>query len=112
VICFEALAELTLAILRRDLMRDPNRGYTHDIETIAEEVLPLAFARRIPLITNGGGLNPLGAAAAVRRAAERHRLRGLKIGVVTGDDLLERLTSLRTNGEPLTHMELGVPLPE
>src|SRR5690348_12666588 len=88
VVCFEALAELTLAILRRDQMRDPTRGYTRDINIIAERILPAAFARKIPLITNGGGLNPTGAAAAVRASAERAGLRGLKIATVTGDDLL------------------------
>jgi hypothetical protein len=111
VVCFEALSELTLAILRRDQMRDPDRGYTHDIEVIASEILPQAFARRIALITNGGGLNPLGAAAAVRRAAEHHGLRGLKIGVVTGDDLLERLPALSANGEELANLETGEALP-
>ena len=69
VVCFEALSELTLAILRRDQMRDPNRGYTRDIEVIAERILPLAFARKIPLITNGGGLNP----TARRRSCARRR---------------------------------------
>jgi acyclic terpene utilization AtuA family protein len=112
VVCFEALSELTLAILRRDQMRDPARGYTHDIATIAEQILPLAFARRIPLITNGGGLNPLGAASVVRRAAERHGLHGLKIGVVQGDDLLAQLPALRAGGETLAHLETGAPLPE
>ena len=73
VVCFEALSELTLAILRRDQMRDPNRGYTRDIETIAERILPLAYARKIPLITNGGGLNPTSAAEVVRKAAEPTR---------------------------------------
>src|SRR5262249_26897430 len=91
VVCFEALSELTLAILRRDQMRDSRRGYTRDIEVIAERILPLAFARRVPLITSGGGLNPTGAAEVVRAAAERAGLRGLKIGIVTGDDLLPRL---------------------
>src|SRR6516225_4976933 len=112
VVCFEALSELTLAILRRDQMRDPNRGYTRDVETIAEQILPLAFVRRIPLITNGGGLNPVGAASAVRRAAERHGLHGLKIGVVLGDDLLERLPDLQAGGEVLAHLETDAPLPE
>src|SRR6185312_9528201 len=94
VVCFEALSELTLAILRRDQMRDPNRGYTRDIEIIAERILSLAYERKIPLITNGGGLNPTGAAEIVRKAAERHGLRGLKIVTVTGDDLLARLADL------------------
>jgi hypothetical protein len=112
VVCFEALSELTLAILRRDQMRDPSRGYTHDVATIAEQILPQAFARSIPLITNGGGLNPLGAAAAVRRIAEERGLRGLKIGIVRGDDLLEQLPALRAGGEVLAHLETGKPLPE
>ncbi len=110
VVCFEALSELTLAILRRDQMRDPNRGYTRDIEVIAERILPLAFARKIPLITNGGGLNPTGAAEVVRKAAERHGLHGLKIATVTGDDLLARLGDLLAAGETLANMETGAPL--
>ncbi len=107
VVCFEALSELTLAILRRDQMRDPARGYTRDIEVIAERILPLAYARRIPLITNGGGLNPAGAAASVSKIAQRLGLRGLKVATVTGDDLLPRLGDLLAAGEPLSNIETG-----
>jgi hypothetical protein len=110
VVCFEALSELTLAILRRDQMRDPRRGYTRDIEVIAERVLPLAFARGIPLITNGGGLNPTGAAEVVRAAAGRHGLSGLRIATVTGDDLLARLPDLVAAGERFENIETGEPL--
>jgi hypothetical protein len=110
VVCFEALSELTLAILRRDQMRDPTRGYTRDIEVIAERILPLAFERKIPLITNGGGLNPAGAAAVVRAAAERKGLRDLSIGIVTGDDLLPRLSQLVAEGERFENIETGEPL--
>jgi hypothetical protein len=110
VVCFEALSELTLAILRRDQMRDPSRGYTRDIEVIAEQILPLAFQHKVPLITNGGGLNPTGAAAFVRRVAEREQLHGLKIATVTGDDLLPRLSSLLAAGHTFTNMETGGPL--
>jgi hypothetical protein len=109
-VCFEALSELTLAILRRDQMRDPRLGYTRDIEVIAERVLPLAYARGIPLLTNGGGLNPASAAEVVRAASERHGLRGLKIAVVRGDDVLTRLPELMAGGEPLTNLETGEPL--
>lgn len=110
VVCFEALSELTLAILRRDQMRDPRLGYTRDIEVIAERILPLAFARKIPLITNGGGLNPMRAAEVTRAAATRLGLRGLRIAVVSGDDLLERLSDLLAAGEPFTNIETGEPL--
>lgn len=107
VVCFEALSELTLAILRRDQMRDPTRGYTRDIEVIAERLLPAAFARKITLITNGGGLHPAGAAEVVRKAAERHGLTGLTIATMTGDDVLPRLADLLAAGESLANMETG-----
>ncbi len=110
VVCFEALSELTMAILRRDQMRDPTRGYTRDIEVIAERILPLAFERGIPLITNGGGLNPAGAADVVRAAAERHGLRGVRVATVTGDDVLPRLAELAAAGEPMASIETGEPL--
>ena len=58
VVCFEALAELTLAILQKDRLKDPARGYTFDINIIASQILPEAYKHKIPLITNGGGLNP------------------------------------------------------
>src|SRR5262249_22499024 len=83
------------------------RGYTRDIEVIAEHILPQAFAAKIPLITNGGGLNPEGAAEKVRQAAERHGLRGLRIATVTGDDLLPRLGELLAAGETLANVETG-----
>jgi hypothetical protein len=107
VVCFEALSELTLAILRRDLLRDPQRGFTRDIHIIAEQILPLAFARKIPLITNGGGLNPVGAAAAIRAAAVKHGLTGLRIATVTGDDILANVPDLLAAGETLAHLETG-----
>jgi hypothetical protein len=110
VVCFEALSELTLAILRRDQMRDPKRGYTRDVEVIAERILPLAFAGKVLLITNGGGLNPAGAAEFVRAAAERHGLHGLRIATVTGDDVLARLPDLVAAGERFENMETSEPL--
>jgi hypothetical protein len=110
VVCFEALSELTLAILRRDQMRNPSLGYTRDIEVIAKHILPLAYDRKIPLITNGGGLNPKGAAEFVRITAEQEGLHGLKIATVTGDDLLPRLDTLLASGEALANLETGEPL--
>lgn len=42
VVCFEALAELTLAILQKDKLKDPTRGYTFDLAIIASKILPEA----------------------------------------------------------------------
>lgn len=110
VVCFEALAELTLAILQKDKLKDPNRGYTFDLAIIAQKILPAAFARGIPLISNGGGLNPLGAARMIHETASKLGLKGLKIAAVTGDDMLPHLEALNEAGERLEHLESGAPL--
>lgn len=106
-VCFEALSELTLAILQKDKLANPARGYTFDIKIIAQQILPEAFRRSIPLITNGGGLNPQAAAELVRDTAAKLGLTGLKIAAVTGDDLLPRLPQLLAAGETLAHVETG-----
>lgn len=106
VVCFEALAELTLAILQKDRLKDPSRGYTFDIGIIASKILPEAYQRKIPIITNGGGLNPIGAAELVRSTAEKLGLHGLKIAAVTGDDVLHMLDTLNTDN-PIQHLETG-----
>lgn len=110
VVCFEALAELTLAILQKDRLKDPSRGYTFDLGIIASKILPEAFARKIPLICNGGGLNPKGAAQMVRETAAKLGLSGVKIAAVTGDDMMGRLEDLNEKGERLAHLETGMPL--
>ncbi|MEO8611866.1 MAG: acyclic terpene utilization AtuA family protein, partial [Chloroflexota bacterium] len=107
VVCFEALSELTLAILQKDKLANPKRGYTFDVKLIAQKILPEAFKRKIPLITNGGGLNPQAAAEMVRETAAGMGLTGLKVAAVSGDDVLGRLGDLQAAGEELRHLETG-----
>ncbi len=107
VVCFEALSELTLAILQKDKLANPKRGYTFDLRIIAQKILPEAFKRKIPLITNGGGLNPQAAAEMVRETTAGMGLSGLKIAAVSGDDVLARLPELQAAGEDLAHIETG-----
>jgi hypothetical protein len=107
VVCFEALSELTLAILQKDKLADPQRGFTFDLRIIAQQILPKAFVKKIPLISNGGGLNPQAGAAMIRETATKLGLSGMKIAAISGDDVLGRLGELQAAGEPLTHMETG-----
>jgi len=106
---FDHLAELTMAILQKDRARNPAGGFTKDIGPLMRELLPHTHARGIRLITNAGGINPTGARDEVARIARELGLSGLRIAVVTGDDVLGRLDALRAAGEPLLHMEDGRP---
>ncbi len=109
-VCFEALSELTLAILQKDKLANPKRGYTFDVKLIAQKILPEAFKRKIPLITNGGGLNPDAAAEMVREVAAGLGLSGLKVAAISGDDVLGRLGELQAADEELRHIETGARL--
>src|SRR6186997_3133552 len=89
------LAEVTMSILQKQKERDPSLGYARDFVGAVESILPGIAERGVRVIANAGGVNPPACAAAVRAVAERHGVAGkLRIGVVTGDDLLGRLDEL------------------
>jgi hypothetical protein len=103
------LAEVTMSILQKQ--RDPKMGYARDFIGAMESVLPAVTERGVKVIANAGGVNPVACAEAVLEVARAKGAAGkLKIGVVTGDDLLPRLDELLATGHALTHMETGEPL--
>ncbi len=105
------LAEVTMSILQKQKERDPSLGYARDFVGAVESVLPAVQDRGVKVIANAGGVNPPACAAAVKSAAERSGAGGkLRIGVVTGDDLLSRLDDLMSQGHLLANMETGEPL--
>ena len=102
------LAEVTMSILQKQKERDPKMGYARDFLGAVESVLPAVAARGVRVIANAGGVNPRACAEATREVAARHGASGkLRIGVITGDDLLPRLDELIAGGHPLANMETG-----
>lgn len=102
------LAEVTMSILQKQKERDPSLGYARDFVGAMESVFAAVVERGVRVIANAGGVNPVACAAAVEAAAARAGLAGqLRIGVVTGDDLLPRLDELIDAGHPLANMETG-----
>ena len=105
------LAEVTMSIMQKQKSRDPSLGYAKDFIPLMERILPTLVERRIKVTANAGGVNPRACAQAVAEAARRLRLGGsLKIGVVTGDDLLRRLDALLARGHELRNLDTGRPL--
>jgi hypothetical protein len=105
-ISFDTLAELTLAILEKGRKKDPTQGYTRDVVPMMRNLLPIAAAKGIKLITNAGGINPPGAAQAVAAVARELGLK-LKIACVSGDDIYERLDELTAAGVQFVNKETG-----
>jgi Acyclic terpene utilisation family protein AtuA len=90
---FECLAERTIALAQQDRMRDPGAGYDSLLTKRMRAVLPLCRTNGIKLVTNMGAANPMAAAAKTREVAHSLGLRDLKIAAVTGDDVLDAVTS-------------------
>jgi hypothetical protein len=108
-ISFDALAELTLAILQKDRQKDPALGYTRDLPIFMRYLLPVCREKGIKLITNSGGINPEGAMQKVLSVAKQMGMTGLKVGMVTGDDIHPRLDELRTKGVTFENIDTGEP---
>jgi hypothetical protein len=104
------LAEVTLSIMMRQKLRDPTKGYATDFVGFVRRVLPELVDRGVRVITNAGGLNPAACRAAILRVAVELGVRGLRVGVVEGDDVLARLPELVAGGHALEHMDTGEPL--
>jgi hypothetical protein len=105
------LAEVTMSILQKQRDRDPAMGYARDFVQQMERILPDIASKGIRVISNAGGVNPRACAAAVRAAADRLGLGDqVRIALVTGDDLLDRLDGFVAEGETLANMDTGEPL--
>lgn len=105
----DALAELTLSILQKDKIKDPNMGYARDIEVHAATLYPIAFAKGIKIVTNSGGLNPEKAAERVKQILEKRGVKGIKIATITGDDCVERFEEFEKAGLKLENLDNNEP---
>ena len=105
------LAEVTMSIVQKQKERDPRMGYARDFIGAMESVFPAVAERGVKVIANAGGVNPMACAEAVLAAADKAGVRGrIRIGVVTGDDILDRLDGLLAEGHELKNMDTGEPL--
>lgn len=105
------LAEVTMSIMQKQRARDPDAGYARDFIPLMERIFPAIVERGIGVVTNAGGVNPDGCAEALLQAGRAAGVGGrIAIGMVRGDDILDRLHELIDAGHPLEHMETGEPL--
>jgi hypothetical protein len=105
------LAEVTMSIMQKQRSRDPSAGYAKDFVPLMKQILPACVERNIRVTANAGGVNVEGCANAVREVARELGLAGrLRIGIVTGDDIMAKLDELLSRGVELRNMDTGAAL--
>ncbi|MEO9220952.1 MAG: acyclic terpene utilization AtuA family protein, partial [Mycobacteriaceae bacterium] len=106
VLTGDYLAELTMLILGRQRMKNPERGYANTFLRQMEANLGEAVQRQVKIVVNAGGLNPAGLAEQLQELAAQL---GLPVAVahVEGDDLLPRAEELGFPGALTANAYLG-----
>ncbi|HYI93862.1 MAG TPA: acyclic terpene utilization AtuA family protein [Bryobacteraceae bacterium] len=96
------LAEVTMSIVQKQKQADPNLGYARDFPPLIGRIAKRIRERNIKVLANAGGVNPIACAKEVRRLAP-----DLKVAVVLGDDVFDRIDDMLSRGLEMRSMDTG-----
>jgi hypothetical protein len=99
------LAEVTMSIVQKQKQTDPNLGYARDFPPLIGQIASKMKERRVRVVANAGGVNPVACAREVHRLAPN-----LKIAVVLGDDVYDRIDDFLARGIELKNLDTAEPL--
>ncbi|MCX7308759.1 MAG: DUF1446 domain-containing protein, partial [Afipia sp.] len=102
------LAEVTMSLLARARLKDPNAGFPPDFVAYLKPALAEIARRKIKVVTNAGGVNPQGCKRALEGICAEFGLT-LHVAMVEGDDLMPAIDDLRQKG--IREAVSGEPLP-
>jgi hypothetical protein len=111
-LALDYLAEVTMSIMQKLKGRNPEAGYATDFVQMLDRTLPAIHEKGIKVIANAGGVNADGCLKAVLDLARKKGIKGLKVGVIEGDDILSRIPELANGGHAMANMDDGRPLSE
>jgi hypothetical protein len=103
------LAEVTMSLLARARMKDPDGGYPPDAVAYLGAALPDIAAKGVKVASNAGGVNPAGCKGAIEALISEKGL-SLKVAMVEGDDVIPLIPALRE--KDVREFVTGEPLPK
>ncbi|MCH2054938.1 DUF1446 domain-containing protein [Acinetobacter pittii] len=107
---FDYLSEITMSIMAKAKMVEPKHGYALDfVSRVMAPLLKKIAEKKIKVISNAGGVNPLACRDALQKIIKEYGLE-LKVAVVLGDDLLPQHEHLKQQN--IREMFSGEALPE
>lgn len=104
------LAEVTMSIMQKQKLRNPEWGYARDFVHVIEQILPEIENDGIKVISNAGGVNPHACKDEILKIAKAKGVKNLKVAVVAGDNILPNIDQLINDGHTLNNMESGEPI--
>ena len=104
------LAEVTMSILQKQKMKNPDWGYALDFVGVVSQLLGDIKEKDIKIISNAGGVNPLACKDEIISIAKQKGIQNLTVAVVDGDNILSEIDELIANGHSLKNMETGEPI--
>jgi acyclic terpene utilization AtuA family protein len=108
VLTGDYLAELTMLVLRKNQLRG-RPGYAASFVEQLDRYLPRIAEAGVKVVTNAGGLDPEGCAAAVAYLCAQAGL-PLRVATVTGDDLRLELADIVGADGTLLNVDTGAQL--
>src|SRR5579859_102132 len=105
------LAEITMSILQKQRARDPRAGFAHDFPGIIKRGAKEIVEQGVKVVANAGGINPDACREAVVAELKGSGYGGrIKVGTVTGDDIMPRLDEFLDRGLEFKNLDTGQPL--
>ncbi|HOM13414.1 MAG TPA: acyclic terpene utilization AtuA family protein, partial [Rubrivivax sp.] len=106
-LAFDYLAELTMSVLAGARLKKPELGYATDFVAVTmNAILKDVVGRGIRIVSNAGGVNPEGCAAALRALAAEQGV-SVRIATVSGDDVMPLLPALRQGTPAVAELQSG-----
>ncbi|MFH5832776.1 acyclic terpene utilization AtuA family protein [Halalkalibaculum sp. DA384] len=104
------LAEVTMSILQKQRMRNPDHGYALDFVHVIDQILEYITARGVRVISNAGGVHPEACKEAILTLVKERGYEDISVAVVDGDDILGKIDALVEAGHQLENIDTGEPI--
>ena len=98
------LAEITMSILRKQQLRNPELGYVTDFVNQIDENALLIKEKKVKIITNAGGINPIECGRKIIEILNKKKV-NLKVAIVDGDNIVESLSNYYPDKESFVNLE-------
>jgi hypothetical protein len=104
------LSEVSLSIMAVQREKDASAGYAKDFLDVVTSLIPFwNKGARVKVITNAGGLDPLGCAGAIVKLLKGNVRRALKVCCITGDSVLDTIRADPANPS-YSNLDTGKPI--